>query len=147
VSVCERVVAKQMQIEEQKRNAEILLQEIQNQVWRTSNDINRESRRNSITAALGLENAEIDDSSDDETSRTTDALSVTTGKTIITSSNSATKCEEPAESGLELERTRAEMETNLYLGLRLSTEIEEVENLMFNSEQLLQVCNLIKWFF
>ena len=132
-----------MQIEEQKRNAEILVQEIQNEVWRTSNDLSGKSKPNSLNAAaLELMNGEADDSSDDEAATTIDALSVSSCKTITPSTDSTITCEDSADSGLEVERTRAEMEANLYLGLRLSTELEEVDKLMSNSQQLLQVCTI-----
>ena len=127
-----------MQIEEQKRSVEILNQEIENEVWRACGDAGGNSQ--SVTsAALVLDNADEGNSSDGDDETKSLTLSVSSCKTITPSSENTFIEEDSTADVVELERARTEMEANLYLGLRLSTELEEADKLMTNSQQLLQV--------
>ena len=141
ISACERVVSKQIQIEEHKRKTEILLQDTQNEMWKNSTDPGLNSP--TLTAVLGLASPEDEDSSEEDTETLPDTLSVSSGQTLKISLDNENTHDLSTTGGLELERARAEMEANLYLGLRLSTELEEVDKLMANSKQLLQVSHCI----
>lgn len=116
-----------------------MIQKIREQVW-SGPDGSQLSKPNSLSAAaLGIiADGEDDNSSDEESDSLTDTLSVSAG-TLKSNKKEETGTGDQQEEPLLVERTRMEMEANLYLGLRLSTELEEVEKLLLNSQQLLQV--------
>ena len=133
LSTCERVVAKQLQIEENRRTAEILLQKVKEEMWKVSESAPSVSAKNPLRIA----NLKVGNhTSDDDKESSLDTLSVSSGKTLESSSLEDSNQDDP----LEIERTRTELEASLYLGLRLSTEIEEIEKLMNTSRHLVQVC-------
>lgn len=132
----------QMKIEEQKRESELVLLKMQDEVWRASNDPNYSGEPTSpLTAAasaLGLVNNR--DSSDDECRL--DSLSVTSsGKKKKRRAPDIPKREKVAnaESTIELEKSRTELEANLYISLRLTSEIEETDQQIFTSQRAVQV--------
>uniref|UniRef100_H2ZJY6 Uncharacterized protein n=1 Tax=Ciona savignyi TaxID=51511 RepID=H2ZJY6_CIOSA len=130
VEACEKVVEMQIKIEEYKRKSEIVLQEMQDEVWRASSNPNEQP--NSLTAAasaLGLvSNKSPGDSSDEESESRFASLSVSTGKAkkgmqreVPSNAPRSTYKDglSTVESTLELEKSRTELEANLYLSLRL----------------------------
>ena len=138
VQLCENVVGTQISIEENKRQTEILLQNIQEEVWKLTQDSHLDSPSNLTALALGLMPPEIQDNASDE------EICGTTGKSLSVTTrsrkNSSSKSKLASDiSSLEKQRSKAEMEANLNLSLRLSSEIDEVENLACNAKHLLQV--------
>nr|CAB3262090.1 uncharacterized protein LOC100177998 [Phallusia mammillata] len=145
VDSCQKVVEMQLKIEEHKRQFEIVLQDMQDEVWKASNDPSAKSQAvNPITAAasaLGLVPSKDDgDSSDDESNTRHESLMVSSGKQQKSTTDNTNDREKiaAAEATLEVERSNTEMEANLYLSLRLSSELQEVEQKMDSSQRLLQ---------
>ena len=144
LQVSERVISTQMSIEENKRQAEIILQEVQDEIWRLSNDPQMSPQTKRVTAlALGLEPPELEAETSDEEEMTTNytSLSVSSGKhKAVSSTKRLSRRKSNSElDDLEIKRTRMELEANLSLSLRLASEVDEVEKLMCNSRHLLQV--------
>ena len=140
IASCERVVAKQLQIEENRRNADILLQKLRDEVWSAPKNIELPESNSISAVALGIiVGADENDSSDEEFDSRPNTLSVSSGKGKLEEKHEKFKKRDDQVGSLQVEKTRTELEANLYLGLRLSTELEEVEKLMSTSKQLLQV--------
>ena len=145
----ERVISTQINIEEHKRQGKILLQEVQDEIWKLSNDPQMPPQTKRVTAlALGLEPPEFDDeiSEDEDMTTGSNPLSVSVGKHLTGSSAkrlSRRKSNSELElDSLEVKRTRIELEANLSLSLRLASEVDEVEKLVCTSRHLLQVSTL-----
>nr|XP_009862277.1 uncharacterized protein LOC100177998 [Ciona intestinalis] len=149
VAACEKVVEMQLKIEEYKRKSEIVLQEMQDEVWRASSNPTGE-QKNPLTAAasaLGLVSTKnAGDSSDEESDTRLASLSVSSGKGKSLPQKEVPVVSQPAqkdglstaESTLELEKSRTELEANLYLSLRLSSELEEMEHRALISQRHIQ---------
>lgn len=160
IKECEKLVEMQMKIEQYQRNSELVLQEMQEEVWRVSTDpFSRNGQTFGPASAaaafmLGVLNDEDEDFSDDETRH--EALSVTnceedsnrkqiSNKNEKKSASESLDCEANEKKGstkphpLELEKSRTELEASLYLSLRLNAEIEEVNHTLTTSEHLIQV--------
>ncbi|XP_076804961.1 uncharacterized protein LOC143448912 [Clavelina lepadiformis] len=136
VDRCTEIVETQMRIEECKRRFEIVLQDMQDEVWKASSDPSAVGSNPLTASALGLISGDGDaDSSDDEAGSRLESLSISKPKNKVPASPSP---KESAQGTLELERSRTELEANLYLSLRLSTELDEVEQRTTASQRLVQ---------
>ena len=141
---CERVINTQMRIEEQKRQAQIILQDVEDEVWKVANDPKMSPHTRHLTAlALGLMPPELDADVSDDEDIIDKSLSVTTGKKNAMQPSQKRKSISLENEILEVEKSRTELEANLNLSLRLSSELDEVDKLMCHSRHLLQVKSLL----
>lgn len=139
----EKIVEMQLKIEEHNRKSEILLQDMQEEVWRVSAvSEGSNNKRNAATkaAALMLGLSDEEEMSDDEDRH--GILSVKSWKDGgVDSVESDSKSGDQTSSDslhLELETSRTELEASLYLSIRLAAEIDEVESKLGTSDYLIQ---------
>jgi len=141
VDLSQKIVDLQIKIEENKRQSEIVLQDMQDEVWRASSDSAMAggplSPITAAASALGLVAHGNGDSSDDESA--VESLSVHKKSQAASKPGIDQGKLAAAETTLELEKSNNELETNLYLSLRLSSELQEVDHRMETSQNLLQV--------
>nr|XP_039266670.1 uncharacterized protein LOC120342065 [Styela clava] len=154
IKSCEKIVEMQLKIEETQRKSEIILQDMQEEVWRVSTDSTKRNTEgvNPVTkaAALMLGFSDEDEVSDDDTGH--ELLSVKSWNEQTGKKETSSTMKVDVKTGgkealsLELGASRTELEASLYLSLRLAAEIDEVEHKLGTSDYLIQAKgeNLIK---